>query len=230
MWRYLSFLGLCLTALAYLWASPARAFQATASPTPPASAPGTAPQSAAILSPLPGQALQGVVPIVVDTPVEGFEALELAFAYANDPTDTWFPIFQGSQPVTGEALTQWDTGQISDGVYTLRLTVRLVDGSQQTAQAAGLRVRNYTAIESDTPTPVTPSPTLLPQDTPIPSATPTPTGTPRPPTSTSLPPNPAILSRAQVLSSVLQGGLAVVGGFALAGLYGMLRRLRRPPD
>lgn len=251
MLRLLCICGVCLAALAGWWAAPVRALQAeaTSSPTPGSGAPAaeasslltatppaTGPEGestetgqdrAAILSPRPGQALQGTAPIVVDTAVEGFEAAELAFAYANNPTGTWFTIFQGNQPVSGETLTQWDTSQISDGTYTLRLTVRLSNGTQQQVEAAGIRVRNYTAIESDTPTPVTPSATPPPLDTPVPSVTPLPTETPRPPTSTPLPGNPAVLAKSDVVASMLKGGLAALGLFALAGLYGALKRLRR---
>ncbi len=156
MLRVLIGSGFCLVVLAYAWAAPVRAFQAqvTASPAPPVSAPTTTPEATAasaaaktpaILSPRPGQALQGTVPIVVETALEGFEAVELAFAYADNPTGTWFTIFQGNQPVSQSSLTQWDTSQISDGIYTLRLTVKLSDGSQQSVEAAGLRVRNYTS-------------------------------------------------------------------------------------
>lgn len=237
MLRRICVLGVCLAALAWMWAAPARAFQAqaTAAPTPtmmtatPTSeaAASVSPQTARIISPLAGQALQGTVPIVVNTAVEGFEAVELAFAYADNPTGTWFTLFQGNQPVSGDAIVQWDTSQISDGIYTLRLTVRLSDGTQQSDEAAGLRVRNYTAIESDTPTPVTPSATPPPQDTPVPSLTPTPTGTPRPPTPTPLPANPAVLEPNDVLLSVARGALATLGIFALIGLYGALRRFGR---
>jgi hypothetical protein len=238
MLRLMLFCGVCLAALTSLWVAPARAFQAepTASPTPVASpsasptgeaTPGSGQKTAAILSPKAGQALQGSIPVVVDTAVEGFETAELAFAYANNPTGTWFTIFQGNQPVSGEALMQWDTSQISDGTYTLRLTVRLSDGTQQDVNVAGLRVRNYTAIESDTPTPATPSATPPPQDTPMPSSTPTPTGTPLPPSPTPLPVNPAVLGKNEVLGSMVKGVLVVLGAFALAGLYGALRRARR---
>ena len=234
MLRRMLLCAVCLAALAWIWVAPAQAFQAepTTSPTPEASTPAVStPEevaaSAAILSPRPGQALQGTVPILVDTAVDGFEAVELTFAYAINPTGTWFTIFQGNQPVAGEALAQWDTSQISDGLYTLRLMVRLSDGTQQTIDVAGLRVRNYTAIESDTPTPVTPSATPPPKDTPIPSATPTPTDTPLPPTPTLQPTNPAVLGKTQVLASVAEGGLVALGLFALAGLYGVLRWMRR---
>ena len=234
MLRMVMWCAVCLVALAWMWAAPAQAFQAetTTSPTPEAgtpaaSTPGAVVEATAILSPQPGQALQGTVPIVVNTAVDGFEAAELAFAYAINPTGTWFTIFQGNQPVAGEALAQWDTSQISDGLYTLRLMVILSDGRQQTVDVAGLRVRNYTAIESDTPTPVTPSATPPPKDTPAPSLTPTPTGTPLPPTPTLQPINPAILGKTEVLVSVAEGGLVAVGLFALAGLYAALRWMRR---
>jgi hypothetical protein len=238
MLRLMVLCGLCLVVLAYAWAAPARAFQAqvTVSPAAPVSAPAITPEATAsgaaaarpaILSPRPGQALQGTVPIVVETALDGFEAVELEFAYANNPTGTWFTLYQGNQPVSQSNLVQWDTSQISDGTYTLRLTVKLSDGSQQSVEAAGLRVRNYTLIESDTPTPVTPSATAPPADTPAPSQTPTPTGTRRPPTPTPLPANPAVLERSQVLASVVLGGLAVVALFALGGLYAALRRKRR---
>ena len=185
-------------------------------------------ESAAILSPRPGQALQGTVPIIVNTAVDGFEAAVLSFAYATNPTGTWFTIFQGNQPVVGQSLAEWDTSQISDGQYTLRLVVTLSDGSQQTSEVTGLRVRNYTAIETDTPTPVTPSATPPPKDTPVPSGTPAATGTPAPPTPTPQPTNPAILGKTQVMLGVAQGGLVAVGLFALAGLYGTWRWMRRP--
>jgi hypothetical protein len=234
MLRVATLCVICLAALAWMWVAPVRAFQAETTPgptveasTPTEGTPEPLVMSAAILSPQPGQALQGTVPIVVDTAVEGFEAAELAFAYAINPTGTWFTIFQGNQTTAGEALAQWDTSQISDGVYTLRLIVKLSDGTQQTVEVAGLRVRNYTAIESDTPTPVTPSATPLPEDTPVPSATATPTGTPLPPTPSAQPTNPAILSKTQVLASVAQGGLIVLALFALGGLYGALRWMRR---
>ncbi len=234
MLRLICVLGICLAALAWMWTAPALALQAQATAAPTAAvstatptdgtAAGASLQTAMIVSPRAGQALQGSVPIVVDTAVEGFEAVELAFAYTDNPTGTWFTLFQGNQPVSGEAIVQWDTSQISDGTYTLRLTVRLSDGSQQSHEVKGLRVRNYTAIESDTPTPVTPSATPLPQDTPVPSLTPTPTSTPRPPTPTPLPANPAVLEQNDVLLSVARGALAALGIFALVGLYGALRR------
>jgi hypothetical protein len=189
----------------------------TATPAPPA---------VALLSPLPGQALQGSIAILANTAVDGFQSAELEFAYANNPADTWFLIEQSNQPIANDTMVEWDTSQISDGAYTLRLTVALQDGSQVSVRVAGLRVRNYTPIETDTPTPAPASATPPPKATPLPSATPTPippTDMPQPPTPTLMPPNPVELSRGVVLLNIGKGALAVIGMFALGGLYAILR-------
>jgi hypothetical protein len=189
-----------------------------------------APASPAILAPQPGQALQGVVPIVVDTTMDGFQSAELSFAYTDDPAGTWFLLHETNQPTSASALMQWDTGAISDGTYTLRLVVTLMDGSQKISLVPGLRVRNYTPIETDTPTPIAPTSTPQPSppaDTPRPTTTNTPTMTPLPPTRTPLPSNPASLSRGAVWVNLGKGALAVLGFFALIGLYQSIRSFGR---
>jgi hypothetical protein len=194
-----------------------------ATPQPGIGTPGV--QAPVILSPLPGQALQGSVPIVARTAVEGFVAFELSFGYFNNPTDVWFLIDQGNQPVMDVALAQWDTSTITDGIYTLRLVVILNDGSQQSTTVPGVRVRNYTPIETDTPNPVMLTETKLSNlgSTGTPSAT----STPVPPTATPFPPNPAELNQNQVYGGVLKGGLAVLGFFALGILYQSIRSFIR---
>ncbi len=124
--------------------------------------PATAVPQAAVLSPQPGQALQGSVPVEIGIAGPGYQSVEVAFAYANNPTGVWFPIYQGNLPDDPAAdpaalqapITEWDTSAISDGAYTLRVVLTLADGSRQTYDVGGLRVRNYTPIETDTPAPV----------------------------------------------------------------------------
>jgi hypothetical protein len=185
----------------------------------------------AIHAPLEGQALQGVVSVIGTTAVEGFVSAELSFAYLDNPTDTWFLIAQSDALVENDVLAQWDTTTISDGDYTLRLVVRLSDGGELSASVGGVRVRNYTAIEADTPTPTVPTPTPQASETLAPTMTPTitpaPSETPVPPTPSAPPPNPAELSRSTLLSSIGRGALAVVGLFALLGVYQGLRALFR---
>ena len=192
-------------------ASPAAPAQATASPTPK---PGVT-----ILSPMPGQALQGLVPINGFTALDGFQKAELEFAYTHDQTHTWFVLNESDKPVAGGLLAQWDTTTLTDETYDLRLTVLLNDGRREGMTVTGLRVRNYTPIETDTPTPVAPTSTPVPGDTPVPTITPTPTVTPIPPTFTPFPPNPAQLSTQDIATNLGKGALAVVGMFALMGIY-----------
>jgi hypothetical protein len=184
----------------------------------------------AINLPRPGDVLQGVVAITGSDDVPGFISGEVSFTYADDPTGTWFLISLLSQPVTFDRLATWDTTVITDGNYVLRLRVSLADGSTRETIVSGLRVRNYTPIETPTPTATVPTATvptaILP--TPVaPTATPTPTITMTPtpfPTPTRMPNNPATLAPSDVSSSIVYGGLAVILSFILFGLYLWLRR------
>ena len=191
-------------------------------------------------APLGGQALQGLVTIQGNTAVAMFQSASLAFAYSGDTTGAWFLIHESDAPVAYGILAQWDTTTITDGNYDLRLSVSLTDGSQVAASVQGLRVRNYSAVETVTPVPPTPSPTppaTLAGETLVPSSptltatsTTTATVTPIPPTITPLPTNPAELSQGTMLNTLGKGGLAALGLFALLGSYLAGRSLlNRPP-
>lgn len=186
--------------------------------------------SVQIISPKAGQALQGSVPVVVDTTATNFQSVELTFGYMDDPTETWFWIHQGIQAVTGTMLVLWDTSKLTDGNYQLRLQVNFTDGSQQSVIVKDLRVRNYTPIETSTPAPPTVVPTaaITPATAaPAPAAfTPTPAATPtRAPAAAFK--NPVSVSRQNILSSVGLGILTAFGLFALGLVYQAARSLRR---
>lgn len=168
-----------------------------------------------IRSPQAGEVLQGQVTITGGSDIAGFVSAEISFAYASDPTNTWFVISTSNQPVVDGTLAIWDTMAITDGIYTLRLRVYLADGTFLDVTIPDLRLRNYTPIETATPT-VTPL--VL---TPLPSATPT--ATPNP-TSTPLPPNPAALSARDVYVNLGYGALVATLFFILFGLYSYFRR------
>jgi hypothetical protein len=191
--------------------------------------PGVAQEKAveqvAILAPQPGQAVQGTLRIVAEIIVPGYRTAEISFAYENDPTQTWFLISEIPQPVSGDYLADWDTTILTDGNYKLRLVVTRDDAVQLTVLAHGIRVRNYSSIETSTPTA-----TFIPapNDTPQPTLTPTSTITPIPPTSTPLPENPAIITYSDISTHLVQGALGALAFFALAGVYGTFRRLLRP--
>lgn len=222
MKRVIGILVLIGLALVLLGAAPVQPRRQATTPLPATTTPSVGIE---ILSPLTGQPLQGTVAIVINTHIPNFESAELSFAYADHPLDSWFLLYESNQPVANAAVMQWDTSAISDGDYTLRLTVRLTDGSRRTVETSGVRVRNYSPIETNTPTPVTPTATPPPRDTPAPTLTPTATWTPRPPTPTSLPRNPLALQPSQVALSAAQGGIAAAAAFALMGLYALLQRL-----
>jgi len=105
-----------------------------------------------INAPRPGEALQGLFPISGSSSVEGFISTELVFTYADDPTNTWFLIYESDQPVSNSVFVHWDTTRIIDGIYDLRLIVDRTPGNPITVTIPGVRVRNYTPIETDTPT------------------------------------------------------------------------------
>jgi len=174
-----------------------------------------------ISAPMPGQALQGDIIITGNTAIEGFVASEISFGYTGDATDTWFFIYYSTVPVENDLLAHWDTTTITDGDYTLRLVIDTVDGSQIKLIVPGLRVRNYTPVETDTPTPLPPSATSGP-GTPVPpsatpSMTPIPSTTPLPPIPTPLPTNPAIISEKDVGMTFLEGAGIGIGLLSLFG-------------
>lgn len=180
--------------------------------------------AAAIQSPRPGEALQGVLAILGSTQVDGFVSAELAFAYSRDTSGTWFSLAQSQKPVENGFLASWDTTTITDSNYELRLTVRLQDGSSQVVQVSGLRVRNYTSVETPTP-PAQPSAAASPAVTATLTLTPTPT--PVRPTPTRLATNPAKMLPGDIQNGFLWGGLAAFSFFAVLGIYLGLQSLIR---
>jgi hypothetical protein len=173
--------------------------------------------------PLPGQALLGNIEISGNTAVDGYYSTDLFFGYANDPTDTWFLIAQSESPVQNGVLVNWDTTVISDGNYNIKLSVTLQDGAQISSTIQGVRVRNYSPIEPDTPTPVTPTLTPVPGETPIPTST----ITPILPTSTPLPTNPVILTSTDFIAVFGRGALFALVLFIFLGVYLGIRSMMR---
>ena len=174
-----------------------------------------------ILSPLPGEAIRGSVPIQVDTAITGFISAELSFSYENDETGTWFLIDQSLIPVEEGVMTEWDTTTITDGTYHLRLVVHFDDGGLYTTLVPSLRVRNYSPVETPTPTS---SPTPAPLATPSPTITPSPVPTQIPPSPTPLPANPLQVTKQDIWTNLLAGAIGGIIVIALAVLYVTARR------
>lgn len=166
-----------------------------------------------IHEPRPGQALQGSVRILGSTNIRNFSHSELAFAYQENPTDTWFLLAESDQGVVNEVLAIWDTSEITDNVYQLRLMVTTKDNQKHVYMVEGLRVRNYTPMETDTPQPE--------QQAHLETTTPEPTQAVNTPTP--LPTNPLTLRESDLLQSALRGVGVVAVLFLLGTMIAVLR-------
>jgi hypothetical protein len=169
-------------------------------------------------SPQPGEALQGVVPVRGNAVVEGFIRYELAFSFADDPSETWFAIRESREPVEDGLLAEWDTNTLSDGEYRLRLIVEIENEEPVIIIVDQLRIRNFSPIETNTPAPTAP---------PDPGEPATATPTTPPPTPTELPGNPAEIRPGQIRSAFVNGAVATAIALGLIGGYSFLRGRRR---
>ena len=173
-----------------------------------------------LVSPLPGEAVQGVVLIQIEADSAQSTSFDISFAYQDGTNPTWFLIAESQQINSSQIQAAWDTTTISDGNYQLRLRVNLKSGLTSEIIATGIRIRNYSIIETSTP-----SPTPIVTGTPIPP-TPTLQNSPTPGIPTPLPANPVRFDQTRLLEGIKVGLLTVVGIFAFIGIYTSLRRIR----
>ncbi len=181
----------------------------------PVSAQWGTPTENKILSPVNGEALQGMIPIIGITDVDGMISWELSFSYNSNPSNTWFLIKEGDQAANDEILTEWDTTTITDGEYQLRLLISLADNETTSALISDLRIRNYTIIGTSIPE-LTPTMGSLPaiELTSLPQLhTPTP-----------LPDNPLEVSERDIVNSLASGVLTAFTLIILIGLYASIRK------
>jgi hypothetical protein len=155
-------------------------------------APGRQAQDLAVITNPPSNAvIQGTVQIngSADHPAFQFYAVE----YHPEPVtgDRWATVQAVQQtPVVNGVLVTWDTTQVPDGSYTLRLRTVRLDGNYTEFFVQQVVVANTQQVPTDTPTPgavETPTPEAL--DLP-PTATPT-----------DLPPTPAIVIEQPVVDT-----------------------------
>jgi hypothetical protein len=168
-----------------------------------------------IISPRSGDVIQGTQRIIGTSEITGFLSSEVSFAYLDDPTNTWFLISRSDQSVQNGTLGEWNSTDVTDGEYSLRLRITLDDLSEIDVTVAGLRVRNYTPIETPTSNPSIPTeekPALV-----ILAPTSAPTYTP-------LAPNPAQMRSESILSSMGYGAIVVVVLLLVLGMYLRFRR------
>lgn len=159
------------------------------------------PDSLQLSSPPSGGAVQGSFTITGLTDLPDFKYAEISFSYSASSSKTWFLINQMLTPVKSGPLANWDTTTIADGIYQLRLQVFLSDGKILETIVPGIRVRNYTPIETNTVSPrqSTATPVPIESTTPLP-VTATPRNTP-----TLLPTNPLPVAASSLNASLAWG-------------------------
>jgi len=107
------------------------------------------PGFAEITDPGQGQSVTGIVTIFGTASHPAFESFELAFSFDPDPTDTWFPIGEAlNTAVLDGRLAIWDTTEVTDGIYRLRLRVNVEGFPPFEDVIRGIRISNYTPTES----------------------------------------------------------------------------------
>ena len=172
-----------------------------------------------ITSPSPGEAIQGLVPIVGTSSVDDFEYYTIDFSIADTANISWFNLLSSTSSVENEVLAEWDTSSLTDGNYDLKLTVFRDNKDSVEFYVRGLRIRNYSPIETST---------AGPTDTPNPERTATPAQTTAPPTPTDLPQNNLVLSRSTIRNSILFGVFSSLG-IALIIMINSLSKSRNNP-
>ncbi|MBL8093779.1 MAG: hypothetical protein JNL73_06385 [Anaerolineales bacterium] len=190
-----------------------------------------------ISSPETGSGVSGLVEIRGTAVSQPFLRYELAFAYDPNPRGTWFAIGEpGAAPVVEGVLGQWDTTNVADGVYALRL--RVYSGERDFTEFFVGRV----VVRRDLPTPVPPSTepaaSEAPGTGPTPSG-PTPTAIALPPPATpeaellgGAGPNPvapalAALSGDRLQAALIDGARFSAIAFGIMGAYAGVRWLWR---
>lgn len=126
--------------------------------------------------------ISGIVEVIGTAASPGMTLYRLEFAYDPNPTDTWFLVAENAAAVRDGLLASWDTTAIREGIYILRLTSILDDGSSFSVEVTGIQVRRAPAavVESgveNIPAAVEPSITAdRPSEIvfPAPAATPVP--------------------------------------------------------
>jgi len=167
--------------------------------------------------PKPNQAVQGLVKITGSTNIHDFSHATLEFAYQANPTNTWFPIAESDQGVVNDLLATWDTSTITDNIYILKLTVTTKTNQVFTYTVEGIRVRNYSAIETDTPAPLSTRSEVSTARVPTPQHS-------FPLTPTPFPTNPATIQSSDLIRNAIWGIIVVMGLF-LAGIsYVLIQR------
>ena len=171
-----------------------------------------------IQNPREGQALQGVEIIDGKIRGEGFLTGSIHFSYSETTTQqrTWFYLaeLEGDTQDSSQTAFQveWDTTQITDGDYDLRVIAEYSGGAAIFEVVTGLRIRNYSPIE-------TPTPGLSAEGNGVETPLPVPDTIEPKNTATQLPPNPVEVQSRDLERALLISGFVVAGIFFVGIIY-----------
>ena len=114
------------------------------------------PYDVRISYPVSGSQVAGYITIVGSASHPRFLQYALEWGPDPNPGNLWYPLMSPrNQTVINGGLGAWNTTNVNDGVYQIRLHVWLNDGTETFAVATGVRVSNRqpTAVPTLTPTP-----------------------------------------------------------------------------
>lgn len=178
---------------------------------------------ARIVSPSDGEALQGTVEIIGTVTGIGFQYAEINFQNdEGEENSTWFLIEQIDETIVDDVLAAWDTNAIADGDYNLQVVAYYEDGHRVNSVVEGLRVRNYTLIETKTAVELDTE-----ADADITPTAAKATATPRGATPTPLPPNDLALDEGNFIRIGITGGMLGLLSLLIIGFWLLIRRRNR---
>ncbi|MBE0688729.1 MAG: PKD domain-containing protein, partial [Anaerolineae bacterium] len=117
------------------------------------------PISIVILSPVPGNIIAGNVQVIGAAVHPNFLQYQIEFGPDPNPGNLWFPATGAVQtPVLNGLLGIWNTTNVNDGTYQVRLRVYLRDGTTLTTVVNNIRVQNRVPTPQPSATPNIPRP------------------------------------------------------------------------
>ncbi len=167
----------------------------------------------AILSPVDGEGVKGQVLVTGYIKATGYTRYDLEFAFTGREVAGWLPIASAERPAEEGLLGSWDTTSISDGNYSLRLRVYFSGGEISEHIVSGIRVRNYSTMETVTPNPAEPQTAITEQPT-------KPSLLPSGATAKPAAPNPAALTQAGLQRLIIISlGIGIILAVGLALIF-----------
>nr|MBC7245205.1 PBP1A family penicillin-binding protein [Chloroflexota bacterium] len=146
----------------------------------------TRPPRAEIMEPRDSSIVEGIVPVYGSARIDDMDHYEVQYGIGENPIG-WGIIARQNILLEDSVLAAWDTRELRNGLYSLRVVVYDRHGNHAASPAVRVTVANPTPTATATPT-NTPTATITPTSTPTSTASPTPTVTPTiPDTATSIP-------------------------------------------